>query len=58
MRKVALLTDKSKPTYRQIDAYYATRCKIAHGDSASVGPIALLSVAGDLRTIAKQLKAS
>jgi hypothetical protein len=58
MRKVALLTDKGQARYAQIDAYYDTRCKIAHGDSASVGLIALHLVATDLQIVAKALRAN
>jgi hypothetical protein len=58
MRKVALLTDKGKAIYAQVDRYYDTRCKIAHGDSASVGAIALPVVTRDLQAVAKVLKAS
>jgi len=57
MRKVALLTDKGRAIYAQVDAYYDTRCRIAHGDSTLVGPIALPVVARDLQTIAKAMKA-
>ncbi len=55
MRKVALLTDKGQSTYARVDAYYDTRCKIAHGDSALVGVMFLPVVAGDLQAIAKEL---
>ena len=57
MRKVALLTDKGHATYAQLDAYYDTRCKIAHGDIALVGAVAVPVVARDLQAIARALKA-
>jgi hypothetical protein len=58
MRKVALLADKGQVTYAKIKAHYDTRCKIAHGDSASVSAIFLPAVIKDLQAIAKQLKSS
>jgi hypothetical protein len=57
MRKVALLTDKGQPIYAQVDAYYDVRCKIAHGDSATVGPIALGVAVRDFQILAKALRA-
>lgn len=57
MRKVALLTDKGQATYANLDAYYDTRCKIAHGDSALVGAVAVPVVASDLQAISRALKA-
>ena len=58
MRKVALLLEKGRSHYAQIDTYYDTRCKIAHGDSALVGAIALPLVARDLQAVAKMIRAN
>lgn len=55
MRKVALLTDKGRATYALVDEYYRIRCHIAHGNSATVAPIALPVVITDLKDIAKEL---
>jgi HD superfamily phosphohydrolase len=41
LRRVSLLTDKGRPTYARVKAYYSIRNDIAHGDSAVVGPMVL-----------------
>ncbi|HEY5315083.1 MAG TPA: hypothetical protein VIK18_21305 [Pirellulales bacterium] len=56
MRRVALLTQIGQTDYNRIrDWYNDIRCPIAHGDTASVGPIVLPVLAAELATIMKRL---
>ncbi len=56
LQKAALLCEKGQAIYNKIQGYYKTRCDIAHGESAEVGPIVLSEIAPDLLGIAGDLK--
>jgi hypothetical protein len=57
MQKVSLLCERGHAVYNRVYRYYSDfRCKIAHGNSAAVGPINLPVVAQDLLRIARLLR--
>lgn len=56
LQKVAMLCEKGKSDYQQVQKYYKIRCDIAHGDSAKVGPIVLPLRAPDIVAIARKMR--
>jgi len=57
LRKVKLLLDKGLAQYGRIQTIYKDiRCEIAHGGSATVGPIVLPTLAAELRTLSGLLR--
>ncbi|MCY3022655.1 MAG: hypothetical protein NTW87_27060 [Planctomycetota bacterium] len=58
MNRVALLTDKGGKAFRQVKYYYEDlRCEIAHGNTAVQMPMALITVAAELQSLARALHA-
>jgi hypothetical protein len=56
MDKVAMLTQAGNAAYNRIDQLYDMRCEIAHGNTATVGPIFIPTVANEKRTLASQMR--